>query len=817
MSGLLAVKLRRDLRAAWSRLLLMVVAIAVSLTVFGTVLFAWSAIGRETERAYLSTGPASATIRFGPAIDAAEMAAVAAAARRRPGVVEATGRTQFTSEVEVNGRSRKVPLQVFAAAPDDPMRMASFTVQGGRWPPAPGEVLVRRDSLALLDVAVGDTMTVQTPGGGSARLRVAGTVYDPSLAPAPQQQQGQAYLSTASLAARGEPDAFDQLKIQVADPGQAAPSRHRGTIVATAGQVARWLQEAQGLAVREIQVPKPYAHPHQGQANALLSALLIGAGTALLLSAILVATMLNGLFTQQIPQIGIMKAIGARSSRLGLLYLTMTVAVAGAATLLALGPGIMLGRAFAPRVLRFLGIQPASVAAAWWTYLVLLAAGLVLPVLLALPPLVRTSRTTVRAAIDHRGLAASPRVGSGLLARLGRIPGLDCGLLLALRNTSRRPARFLLSIGLLASAGMMFVAGMSSRDGTKAVAQDADARLKWDVVVQLANATSADALAPVVEQVSGVKGVEGWTVAPAGISGPGQLPLTRTYPDQGHGGVFLTAVPRQTAMLAPPTLREGRWLRPGETGTIVLSQVTLATTGFRVHPGGTVELFVDGDATRWRVVGIAEERGDAGGAYVTADGLAVATRQPRWSNTLRIATDRHDERTRETIAQAVERNLTAAGVEVRSAESVGLREASTGGHLEPVLVILLATALPMGLIGCIGLASTMGANVLERIRELGVMHAIGASPRAVRRIVVAEGMFIALGSCLLAALPALGVTVAMNALLGNLFFYAPLPFRVSLLGAAVWTVLVILGAVLATDAAATRAARLTVREALAYL
>jgi putative ABC transport system permease protein len=57
----------------------------------------------------------------------------------------------------------------------------------------------------------------------------------------------------------------------------------------------------------------------------------------------------------------------------------------------------------------------------------------------------------------------------------------------------------------------------------------------------------------------------------------------------------------------------------------------------------------------------------------------------------------------------------------------------------------------------------------------------------------------------------------MGALLGNLFFNAPLPFRVSLLAAVIWTALVVLGAMLATEAAATRASRLTVREALAYL
>jgi putative ABC transport system permease protein len=817
VSGLLRVKLRRDLQATWSRFALMVVAIAVSLMVFGGVLFAWSTISRETGRAYLGTEPASATIRFGPGTDAEEMAAIAAEARRRPGVSQATGRTQFTSDIAVNGSPRELQLQIFAAAPDDPLRMANFEVEQGSWPPAPGEILIRRDSLALLGVAVGDTVTIETPDGKTARLRVAGTVYDPSLAPAPQQQIGQAYLSTASLAAIGEPDVFDQLKIQVTEPGHAAPSRDRAAIVATAGEVAKWLRRERGLAVREIQVPKPYAHPHAGQANALLSALVIGAGAALLLAAILVATMLNGLFTQQIPQIGIMKAIGARSSRIGRLYLAMTLIVAGAATVLALPAAIWLGRTFAPRLFKFLGIQAASVAATWWTYLIFLTAGLVLPLVMALPPLVKAGRTTVRAAIDHRGTGSNPRVATRAWARLGHRLRLERGVLMASRNTIRRPARFFLSVGLLASAGIMFVAAMSARDGTQAVADDAAKARRWDVVVQVSDPTSMDVLGSQVKGIPGVARVEGWTITAAGVSRPGEPALTRTYPDQGHGGVFMNVIPADTTMLTVPTLREGRWLKPGETGAIVLSQVTIANTGFKVHAGDTVELSVDGESTTWRVAGIAEERNDAGGVYVTAAGLANALDQPRWSNTLRIATNSHDEQTRQAVAQGVGALLTREGIKVKSAESVGRTEQSTGGHLEPVLVILLATALPMGLIGIIGLASTMSANVLDRTREFGVMHAIGARPRAVRRIVVIEGVFIAIASSLLAILPALVVTKGMGALLGNLFFYAPLPFRFSFLAAGIWTALVILGAVLATDAAATRASRLTVRQALATL
>jgi putative ABC transport system permease protein len=815
VSNLVAVKLRRDLRAGWSRFVLMVIAIAVSLTVFGGVLFAWAATGRETSGAYMSTEPASATILLDRPIDAEQMTEIAAETRKRPGVIEATGRTQFDSDIQVNSQSRDIPLQVFVATPDDPMRMAKFDVQQeGSWPPSLGEIFIGGDSLTLLDVAVGDTVTVENPSGEPARLRVADTVYDPSLSPAFQEQRGHGYLSTASLPGGQVP--LDQLKIQVADPGQKVPSRDRDRVVAVAGDVGEWLQREYGLSVREIQVPEPYAHPHQWQANALLLSLLAGGAAAVLLGTILVANMLNNLFTQQIPQIGIMKAIGAGSGRIGRLYVAMTLLVAVAATLLALAPAIVLGRVLVGQILGMLGIEPISLAPAWWTYVVVVALGLFLPPLMALVPLVKASRTTVRVAIDYHGLGSKPSAASGVLARLSRIRRLDRGLLMALRNTIRRPARFLLSVGLLASAGVVFVAGMSVSSGVEAVAEEQKQQRNWDVDVQLVSPASMDEVTTILEQVPEISQVEGLNVAKSGVAGPGEIPITRTYPDQGHGSVSVTAIPAGTTMFTPPKLLEGRWLKPGETGTIVLNQITRANTVPGIQASDSVQLSVGGKPTTWRVVGIVEERG-GGGVYTTAEGFAEAMGQPQRVNQLRIATDSHDEQTRKAVANTVNKTLTDAGIEVQSAASVSRMDASSEGHMGPLVTIILAIAIAMGVIGGIGLASTMSANILDRTREFGVLHAIGARPKAVRRIVVAEGVFLALISCLVAILPTLALTAVLGAGLGNLFMYAPLPFRVSMLAAGIWIVLVVLGAILATEAAATRASRITVREALAYV
>ncbi|MFG1945391.1 ABC transporter permease [Nonomuraea sp. NPDC048826] len=806
MSPLLRVKLRRDLRASWSRFALMVVAIAVSLTVFGGMLSAWAAIGRETGGAYLSTGPASATLVLDRGVTPERMASVLAAARTRPGVLEAAGRAQVEGAVEVGGNVLDIPLQVFVAAADDPMRMVRFDLgRQGHWPPPDGEIRLEADSLALLGVAVGDPITLHGPDG-PVRLRVGGTVYDPSLAPSPQEQRGRGYAATTAL-----PIPLDQVKLQIADPGGREPSRDRDRVVAVATEVGDWLRSEQGLTVAEIQAPEPYAHPHQWQADVLLLSLMAGGAAALLLSTILVATMLNTLFTRQIPQIGIMKAIGARSGAIGRYYLVMTLLVAAAATLVALGPAVWIGRTFLGTLLAALGVQPVSLAAPWWAYTVILAAGLGLPPLMALPPLVKAGRTTVRAAIDHHGAASGP---GRLLVRFGRAPRLDRGLLMALRNTVRRPARFWLSTGLLAAAGAVFVAGMSLETGVDAITREQAAQRRWDVDVQLGAPAAREAAVEAARRVPGVTRAEGFGVTPVGVAGPRGFPVTWTYPDQGHGRITLTALPPGVTTL--PGLLEGRGLRPGETGAVVLSQTVRKKTIPGLAPGDSVRLFLDGRVTSWRVAGIVEERG-GDNVYATAEGLAAAQGRPQQVDRLRVHTAGHDERTRDAVAAAVRAELTDAGITVRSAASVSRVEAVGEGHMGPLLLVLLGIAVPLGVIGIIGLASTMSANVLDRTREFGIMHAIGARPRTVRRIVAAEGLLLALAGCLAAVVPAIALTWLLGAGLGNLFMNVPLPFRISALGAGIWVVLALLGAALATDAAATRASRVTVREALAYL
>lgn len=131
--------------------------------------------------------------------------------------------------------------------------------------------------------------------------------------------------------------------------------------------------------------------------------------------------------------------------------------------------------------------------------------------------------------------------------------------------------------------------------------------------------------------------------------------------------------------------------------------------------------------------------------------------------------------------------------------------------------VILLIASTIGIVGLIGRGSTMSTNIIERTREIGVMKAIGAPGATIRRRVVFEGVFIAVVSCVVAVIPAIALTWAMGAGLGNLFLNTPIPLAVSAPGIAIWILEVVLGAALATLTPASQAARLTVRETLESL
>jgi len=817
MTPLLFIKLLRDIQTTWERMVMMVIAISVSLIVFSGMLYARSLVLSNTASGYGSTNPASARITLEPGVMPDQTDEFIDAAKAEPGVIDATMRQVTNVKLQKESGGLK-SLQLFVAAAADPMRIATFKIeQDAGWPPPPGGILIERSTLESLKLKVGDRVDVVDFDGKFTQLTVTGSVHDQSLALA-GQEAGVGYIQSNTLPLLGKPPALDQLVITIADqPGLDVPSRDRDAIVRTALSLVDRLKAMSILTIKQVAVPTPYEHPHQAISYTVLSALSGFGLLSLILSAILIATMFNGLLTQQIPQIGMMKAIGARSSRILQLYLIMVLLVSVLATLLAVVPGMFLGSTLAQMILSSaLNIDVASLSIPWQVIGTVMLAGVFVPLFIALLPLLRASRRTVREALDERGVAERQgRITTGLFSWLGGLRRSDRILMIAFRNLFRRQARLFLSVGLLATAGAIFVSGINVMAGFQAIPNTIYNEQLWDVEIRVGEPAASSDLTAIVEKVPGVSRVETWNIIATSIQNVGEINVTRTYPDQGHGSLGLSAIPSLTSMIIPPQITEGRWLNQDDTDTVVLPP-SIRQTMPDVKVGDSVQLSVEDRPTTWRVIGIT---GGMGGSCpcVTQMGFELASDQQDQANVVRIITDQRDKDARVAIGQAAAQALTEAGMKPQQPRSIDAVVASTEGHSVILVGVILLIASTIGVVGLIGLGSTVSINVIERTREFGVMKAIGASGTTIRRLVVFEGIFIAAVSCVVAAIPAMALTWAIGAGLGNLFLSTRIPLEVSAPGIAIWILVVALGAVLATLAPASQASRLTVREALAYL
>lgn len=794
-------KLCGDLRAHRGRVAMMAAAICLGVIGVGAMLTARAILVREITRSYAETRPAHATFE----VDAAD-AALAESLSRQPGVAAAVPHASVLARVRVG--ADWLPLLLFVVDDFQDQKLNRFTAQAGAWPPPEGTLLLERSAVAMLGTAVGAELPVKPPHGATRTMVVSGLVHDAGLAPAWQERTGYGYITRATLARLGEPPVWDELRVRLADDTLDRPA-----LEAEMQRLAGWL-ETQGRTVREIQIPPPRRHPHQGQMQGVLAMFTVFSALAFALASVLVATVVAGIMAGQVREIGVMKAVGARTGQVALIYLALVAGVCLVALAIGLPLAMLIGRKFAGMIAVMLNFDLASLAVPAWVLGVQIVSGLALPLGFAAWPIRRASRGTVRAALSDHGVRAETFGRDRLDRALSAWEGPSRLRLLALRNLLRRRGRLLLSLGLLTASGAMFLTAINVRDMWQAMVARVYTDRHYDTEVRLNRPEPAAALVAALREVPGVRVVEPWGFSATAFATPGRHDTSTTYPDGGHGSFTLLGAPATTRLISFPLL-SGRWLRPDDDHGVVLNHMVWSQKP-EVKVGDRISLSLHGRPTEWRVVGIVEEVGAPGAAYVTSTAYARETGTADRTEMLRIATDAPDAAARLDLIRRIESALAKTGASVRMALPLSELRTAIGDHVAVLVGTLVVTAALFGAIGLLGLSSTMRMNILERTREFGVMKAVGARPGTIMGLVVAEGMAVgALGwLCSLPAASAL--SWAMGRYIGLMSFRLPLPLVTSHGAIAVWLVAVLGLSALASAWPARQAGRLTVRETLAY-
>lgn len=788
-------KVWRDIAETPGRTALAVLAMTAGTFGLGAILTPYAILGRELASTYADTHPASAILLTDDVSDAA-----IASVRRVPGVLDAEARPTIRGRIRV-GEDQWAPLFLFVVRDFDDLRIDTFRPEAGAWPPGDDEVLLERTALSLAAADIGGSVVVSTADAGQHPLRIAGTVHAAGLAPAWMDHVVSGFVGWRSVMRADAGAETKSLSMIVAE--EALDEAH---IRAVADRVKTEI-EARGHTVSRIQVPAPGRHPHADQMDTFLFLLGAFGALAVILGAVLVANMISALLTEQVKQVGVMKAIGASTGQVAALYLGQVAILAAISLAIGIPLGQAAGRAYAAFSAGILNANLASVAVPAWVIVLQIAIGVGVPLLVSIRPVQRASSISI-----HR--AFSDDIGRHLYGTrrfdrwLSRRTWLPRPLMLSLRATFHRRGRLLLTVGTLAVGGAVFVSALNvSAAWTRTIAETFDAR-RYDIDVRLSKpypiAAISAALATLPE-VAGVAEVEHWSHADAHLVRPTGVE-TR---------VDLIGIGAGTKFLSMPMLR-GRWLDAADGRAVVVSAGMLARAP-ELHVGCEIALRIEDRIERWTVVGVFKDMDPGATAFAPSSAVLAASGQSgQLTRNVLAVTRAHDVEAQVSASRGIERALRQANIGVAGATPLVFRRQAIEDHLVIIVsALMLATGLVV-LVGGLGLSTTLSLNVLERTREIGVQSAIGASPRTIAGHIVFEGVLIGVLSWCAAIVLAVPVTAVLDQVAGRIFIKTPLDFFMSPRAAAIWFLLVVVIAALSSFHPARRAARLTVREALAY-
>jgi putative ABC transport system permease protein len=794
-------KVFTDLTGNLGRSLLVVLSIAVGLFAIGILITNHRVIAEDMEAGYRAVNPANLMLLTTPFDDD-----LVERVKNVKGVQDAMAAYKVSLRVR-SARGEWIPMDFNALEDMEAMPINRVSLLQGQWPPQEKQIAVEQSKLGELGINLGDEIEVELPSGKLRRLPMVGIVKDLTVGAAAGGggfflAAPQGYIDPGTLPWLEQPETHNVLYVTMKNGEDESAIRE------VAQKVRSEIEEA-GVQILSSAIRTSGNHPNKIYVDAVVGVLFVLAALVVFLSGFLITNTLNALLAQQMAQIGVMKLIGARRWQVAGVYQVLILVYGLLALALALPLSLRLSYVLLEYLANRINVTLQGFRVVPLAVIVEVLLALAVPQGAALMPILHSIRVRIHEVIS--GIRPSEAVQTPhWMERLQkRFRGLPRPLLISLRNTFRRTQRLLLTLITLTLGGAIFIATFNTQAAIERYIRQLTRYFLADVNITLERPQRIRRVQGDLLQVAGVGHVEGWSYA------RGEVLDAR---GQVYDSVQLIGVPIDTRLVTP-ILREGRWLQPGDRNVLVVNERFRASfPDLRV--GDTLRLRLNGEERDWVVVGFLQMAGQNLGhlAYTSYDYLAESLGQSGRALLFRVAADQPNLELdqQEALAQRVDAALRARGYrlsEIRAGLSVLEKTAQGLNVLTNFLLILSGLA---AIVGSIGLAGTMSLNVMERTREIGIMRAIGASDRTIMLQVMVEGMLIGLMSWGLASLLAFPISRLLSNVISRAIFNAPALFAYTPTGFLAWLVVVFVFSALASLVPALNAARLTIREVLAY-
>lgn len=780
-------KLRADLFHRRSRTVLAVLSLIVGIFAIGTIHLATSDVVQSFNRNFKATNPPSAVIT----VNSFEPALVDAV-REHHAVGQVEGRQRL--QVRVRAGEGKWTNFMLVAMPDfADNRVSLIEPEEGAWPPVDDALVIERAAAREIGVEIGDRVQVQVPGQAPVELEVRGMAHDfwevpPTFGGAPR-----GYVTMPTIARFSGSELLNALYLRAAER-----PLEREQAIAVAAMVRDDVIEPAGLAVERSEIRDPSVHQIQNALAGVTTGLRLLSIFILILASVLVVNTMSALLAEQRRQIGVMKAVGATSRQIAVLYTAYAVALGLIALAIAIPASIVAGRAMASFFSRMLNFSLAPLGLPAATLAIEAGVAIGAPALAVAWTVRRAARQTVRETISDYGL--STRSNPALAAGLRRVASPTR---LAIRNTFRSRARLALTLGTVGLTGALLIGLLSTDLALRQVADEVAGYTDYDVELILTEPVDVAKAGSVAAAQAGVERVEGWLLRDA----------FRIRPNGTENeNIFLVSLPPDSTSIRP-TLAAGRWLEPGDEFAVVVNEDFLREES-DLEIGDEVILDVEGRRRGWTIVGAVTTQLMGPYAYVPVEPLTALIDAQGQANLLAVNLAPGVDA--EAAGDDLERALLDAGIPLGGVQTNADIRAGTQSLFDLLIWTLMTVAGLLGVVAIVGVTGTLTLGVLERTREIGVLRTVGATSRAIQRGLLIEGLTLAALGWLAGALLGLPMAWLLGQAIGRAFIFKPLPVTFSWPAVGIWLIVTLVIAVIGATRPARAASRLTIQEILAY-
>lgn len=678
-------------------------------------------------------------------------------------------------------------------------------LRGGEWPSGKNDIAVERMAAQFLDVGIGDSVIIKINDKDRV-FPITGLIRHPFVPPPQFMDLAFFFMSAEGMERFGIPQGtFNNFYARVT-PYDAEYAKEVAT--AMKEKLAKQDINVAGFAFED-----PDEHWGKMYFSSVTMVQKLLALICLAISAILVFNTISNLITQQTNQIGIIKAIGGKTTSIVGMYLVSALVYGGLAFIIAFPLGAAVAFVMTRVFLNLFNIDFDQFQISTGAVILQALSAILAPLLAGLPPILKGAAITVRQAIASYGIAGWYR--SGKLDRLVESVGerlLPSHYATALGNMLRHRGRLILTQFVLIAAGTSFLMVMSLNSSLDLTLDNYYGRMRYDTTLQFEQNERADRAILLAKSIPGVEEAEIRFIQQANLFIEGQLVKEAGFSSTIRG------IPAGSDFFEPMMIA-GRWFEPGEGRAVVIPREMAEDNNIKVGDNVMIDIGTLG-SEHWQVIGLYEPVFSGGFSspilYAPQDTLFKISKKYNQAAWIVIRTTEHDGAFTAQVTKTLKETFQRYNLKVSSSQTQADARATNEWSFSIVTSMLLALSVIVAIVGAIALMGVLSIGVIERTKEIGVLRAIGAQSRTILGIFVLEGVLQGVMSWIVAVPISILVSPGVARVMGNIMFGATLDYQYNWMAVLNWFGMIVVISILASILPARGATRISVRESLAY-